>query len=51
MIPVWFPGSQLPSTNMKQRRKIKVTKKDVYLRDDKLADVNENILEPKGKRK
>ena len=36
---------------MKQRRKVKVTKKNVYFRDDKLADVNENILQPKGKRK
>ena len=45
MVPVWFPGSQLPLTDMKQRRKVKVTKKDA------LNDVNENILEPKGKRK
>ena len=51
MVPVWFPGSQLPSNDMKQRRKVKATKKDVHLRDDKLADVNEKNLGPKGKRK
>ena len=51
MVPVWFPGRQLPSNDMKQRRKVKATKKDVHLRDDKLADVNKKILEPKGKRK
>ena len=35
---VWFTGSQLPPTVIKQSHKVKVTKKDVYLSDDNLAD-------------
>ena len=44
-------GSQLPPTDMKRSHKVKVTKKDVYLSDDNLADDQENITEPKRKRK
>ena len=51
MVPVWSTGSQLPPTDMKRSHKVKVTKKDAYLRDDKLADDQENIIEPKRKRK
>ena len=51
MVPVWFTGNQLPKTDMKRSHKVKVTKKDVYLRDDNLADDQENITEPKRKRK
>ena len=36
MVPVWFTGSQLPSTVTKQSHKGKVRKKDVYLSDNKL---------------
>ena len=42
MVPVWFTRSQLPSTDMKRSHKVKVTKKDVYLSDDNLADDQEN---------
>ena len=51
MVPVWFTENQLPTTDMKRSHKVKVTKKDVYLRDDNLADDQENITEPKRKRK
>ena len=32
MVPVWFTGSQLPATYMKRSHKVKVTKKDMYLK-------------------
>ena len=32
MVPVWFTESQQPATDMKQSHKVKVTKKDVYLK-------------------
>ena len=51
MVPVWLTRSQLPATDMKRSHKVKVTKKDVYLSDDNLADDQENITEPKRKRK
>ena len=51
MVPVWFTGIQLATTDVKRSHKVKVTKKDVYLRDDNLADDQENITEPKRKRK
>ena len=51
MIPLWFTGSQLPSTITKRGHKVKVTKSDVYLSDDNLTDDEENITEPKKKRK
>ena len=51
MVPVWFTGSQLPPTDMKRSHKVKVTKKDVYLSDDNLADDQENITEQKRKKK
>ena len=65
MVPVWFTGSQLPPTDMKRlvywessatdckkkSHKVKVTKKHVCLNDDNLADDQENITEPKRKRK
>ena len=51
MVTVWFTRSQLPPTIMKQSHKVKVTKKDEYLSDDNLADDEENITEPKRKRK
>ena len=35
---------------MKQSHKVKVTKKDVYLGDDNLAEDEENIAEAKRKR-
>ena len=44
------PG-QLPPTDMKRSHKVKVTKKDVYLSDDNLADDQENITEQKRKKK
>ena len=47
MVPVWLTRSQLPATDMKRSHKVKVTKKDVYLSDDNLADDQENITEPK----
>ena len=50
MVPVWFTGSQLPSTVMKRIHEVKVTKKDVYLSNDNLADDEENVTEPKRKR-
>ena len=51
MVPVWFTGIQLATTDVKRSHKVKVTKKDVYLRDDNLADDQENITEPKRERK
>ena len=51
MVPVWFTGSQLPLTVTKRSHKVKVTKKNVYLSDDNLADDEENIAERKRKRK
>ena len=42
MVPVWLTRSQLPATDMKRSHKVKVTKKDVYLSDDNLADDQEN---------
>ena len=51
MIAISFPGNQLPPTIMKQSHKVKVTKKDVYLSDDNLADDEENITESNRKRK
>ena len=51
MVPVWFSGNQLPSTVMKWSHKFKVTKKEVYLSYDYLADDEEDITEPKRKRK
>ena len=51
MVPVWFTGNQLPATALKRSHKVKVTKNVVYLRDDDLADDQENITEPKRKRK
>ena len=38
MVPVWFTGNEMPPTVMKRSHKFKVTKKDVYLSDDNLAD-------------
>ena len=32
IVPVWFTESQQPATDMKQSHKVKVTKKDVYLK-------------------
>ena len=40
---VWFTGSQLPPIVTKPSHKVKVTKKDVYLSDDNLADDEESI--------
>ena len=40
---VWITGSQLPPTVMKRSHKVKVTKKDLYLSDDDLADDEESI--------
>ena len=51
MVPVSFSGNQVPSTVMKWSHKFKVTKKDMYLSYDDLADVEENITEPKRKGK
>ena len=51
VVPVWLTGSQLPPAVIKRSHKVKVTKKDVYLSDDNLADDEENITEPKRKRK
>ena len=51
MVPVWFTRTQLPPTVMKRSHKVKVTKKDMYLSDGNLADDEENIIEPKRKRK
>ena len=51
MVPVQFTGIQPATTDVKRSHKVKVTKKDVYLRDDNLADDQENITEPKRKRK
>ena len=51
MVPVWFTGSQLRPTVAKRSHKVKVTKKDVYLNDDNVADDEKNITEPKRKRK
>ena len=51
MVPVWFTGSQLPSTVIKRSHKVKITKKDMHLSDDNLADDDENITEPKRKRR
>ena len=50
MVPVWFTGSQLPSTVTKRSHKSKVRKKDVYLSENNLADDEENITKPKRKR-
>ena len=50
MVPVWFTGSQLPPTVVKRSHKVKVTRKDVYLRDNNLADDEENIAEPQRKK-
>ena len=43
MVPVSFSRSQLPPTVMKRSHKVKVTKKDMYLSDDNLADDEETI--------
>ena len=43
MAPVSFIRSQLPLTVMKRCHKVKVTKKDMYLSDDNLADDEETI--------
>ena len=43
MVPVWFTRSQLPPTVMGRSHKVKVTKKDIYLSDDKLDDDEESI--------
>ena len=43
IVPVWFSRSKLPPTVIKQSDKVKVTKKDVYLSDDNLADDKESI--------
>ena len=43
MVPVWFTGNELPPTVMKRSHKFKVTKKDVYLSDDNLADGEQTI--------
>ena len=51
MVPISFTRSQLPPTVTKRSHKVKVTKKNVYLSDDNLADDEENITEPKRKRK
>ena len=50
MVPAWFT---LPvwSIVVKRSRKVKVTKKDVYINDDNSADFEENITEQKRKRK
>ena len=50
IVLAWFTGSQLPATDMKRSRNVKVTKKDVYLSDDNLGDDQENITEPKKKK-
>ena len=51
MVSVRFTESQLPPTVRKQSYKVKVTKKNVYLSDDNLANDEENIAEPKRNRK
>ena len=51
MALVSFTGSQLPPIVTKPSHKIKVTKKDVYLSDDNLADYEESITYPERKRK
>ena len=51
MVPVRLTRTQLPATDVKRSHKVKVTKKDVYLSDDNLADDQENITEQKRKRK
>ena len=51
MVPISFTRSQLPPTVTKRSHRVKVTKKNVYLSDDNLADDEENITEPKRKRK
>ena len=43
MVPVWFTRSQLPPTVTGRSHKVKVTKKDIYLSDDKLDDDEESI--------
>ena len=49
MILVWFIGSQLSPAVMKRSHKVKVTKKDVYLSDDNLADGKANRKERESK--
>ena len=51
MVSVRFTESQLPPTVRKQSYKVKVTKRNVYLSDDNLANDEENITEPKRNRK
>ena len=51
MVLVWFTGSQLPPIVTKRSHNVKVTKKDVYWRDDNLPNDEENITETKWKRK
>ena len=51
MVPFWFTGSQVPPTVMKRSHEFKVAKKDVYLSYDNLDDDQENIAQPKRKRK
>ena len=43
-VPVWCNRIQLPLTVMKRSHKVKVTKKDVYLSDDNLADDEESTI-------
>ena len=51
MVPDWFARTQPSPTVMKQSHKAKITKKDTYLSDSNLAEDEENITEPKRKRK
>ena len=50
MVPVWFTENQLTPIVMKRNHKVKVTRKDVYLSADNLADDEENITQPKRMR-
>ena len=38
MVPARLTRTQLPATDVKRSYKVKVTKKDVHLSDDNLAD-------------
>ena len=44
MVQVWFIVGQLPQTVRKRSHKVKVTKMDVCLSYDNLADDEENIM-------
>ena len=49
MVLVLFIGNQLSPAVMKPSHKVKVTKKDIYLSDDNLADGKENRKERETK--